>query len=179
MSLSDLAALGGFVSGLGVLVSLVFLYFQLRQLNFQARQNARHTQAQIFQGGGARVSNQMLSMADADLVAAAIIGNGGVATPEAIKARQFRLLWHTHYITWDDNHAQHEAGLLSDGVFARLRAIMIEDLRSNPGYVPMYLEFARDYAPDSSFHRFVHDVCSESSAPLAAASRKAAVSRLS
>ena len=100
MSLSDLAALGGFVSGLGVLVSLVFLYFQLRQLNFQARQNARHTRALIFQGGAARASSQMLTMADTDLVAASIIGNGGVVTPEAIKARQFRLLWHAHYITW-------------------------------------------------------------------------------
>jgi len=169
MSLSDLAALGGFVSGLGVLVSLVFLYFQLRQLNFQARQNVRHTQALIFQGGGARASSQMLTMTDADLVAASIIGNGGVVTPEAIKAQQFRLLWHTHYITWDDNHSQHEDGLISDAAFARLRAIMVENLKANPGYVPMYLEFARDYAPDSSFHRFVRDVCSEASAPPAAA----------
>jgi hypothetical protein len=169
MSFSNLAALGGFVSGVGVLVSLVFLYFQLRQLNFQARQNARHTQALIFQGGGARASSQMLTMANADLVAAAIIGNGGVVTPEAIKARQFRLLWHSHYITWDDNHSQHEGGLVSDEAFARLRAIMVESLKANPGYVPIYLEFARDHAPDSGFHRFVREVCSEASAPLALA----------
>jgi hypothetical protein len=38
MSLSDLAALGSFVSGLGVLVSLVFLYFQLRQIGVQVKQ---------------------------------------------------------------------------------------------------------------------------------------------
>lgn len=33
MSRSDLASLGSFVSGFAVLVSLVFLYFQLRQMN--------------------------------------------------------------------------------------------------------------------------------------------------
>lgn len=169
MSLSDLAALGGFVSGFGVLVSLVFLYFQLRQLNFQARQNARHTQALIFQGGGARASSQWLAMADADLAAASIIGNGGVVTPEAIKARQFRLLWKADYITWDDTYSHYEGGLVSDDAFARLRALMLENLRFNPGYVPMYLEFARDHARDTSFHRFLRDVCSEVSTPLAAA----------
>jgi hypothetical protein len=37
MTLSDLAALGSFVSGLAVLVSLIFLWFQLRQMNEQIR----------------------------------------------------------------------------------------------------------------------------------------------
>ena len=169
MLLSSLAALGSFVSGVAVLVSLGFLYFQLRQLNYQARQNARHTEAMIFQAGGTRSSSQWVAMADADLAAASIIGNGGVATPEAIKARQFHLLWHADYVAWDDVHSNHEVGLVSDEKFARLRANMVEGLRFNPGYVPKYLEFARDYAPDSSFHRFLRDVCAEASAPLPAA----------
>jgi hypothetical protein len=38
MSLSDLASLGSFVSGAAVLVSPVFLYFQLRQLSGQVKQ---------------------------------------------------------------------------------------------------------------------------------------------
>jgi hypothetical protein len=38
MSLSDLASLGSFVSGFAVLISLIFLYFQLRQVNRQVRQ---------------------------------------------------------------------------------------------------------------------------------------------
>jgi hypothetical protein len=169
MLLSTLASLGSFVSGLAVLMSLVFLYFQLRQLNYQARQNAKHTEAMIFQAGGARVSSQRLAMADADLAAASILGNGGVVTPEAIKARQFRLSWYADYITWDDIYSHRESGLVGDEVFARLRALMLEYLRFNPGYVPMYLEYARDYAPDTSYHRFLREVCSEASAPLAAA----------
>lgn len=38
MSLSDLAALGSFVGGVAVLVSLIFLYFQLRQIGAQMAQ---------------------------------------------------------------------------------------------------------------------------------------------
>jgi hypothetical protein len=41
MSLSDLASLGSFVSGVAVLVSLVFLYFQLRQMNAQVLQTEK------------------------------------------------------------------------------------------------------------------------------------------
>jgi hypothetical protein len=47
MSLSDLAALGSFVSGVAVLVSLVFLYFQLRQVGAQVQQAERNQQAMI------------------------------------------------------------------------------------------------------------------------------------
>jgi hypothetical protein len=168
MSFSDLASLGAFISGVGVLASLILLSFQLRQLNAQARQNARHTQALIFQGGGARASSQFLAMADADLVAAMIIGNGGDPTPEAVKTQQFWNLWLTHYITWDDNFSQHEQGLISDEVFARLCSGMLGQLRSNPGFVRLYLEFVRNHASDSRFHRFVREVCAEASSPTAA-----------
>src|SRR5215469_15950492 len=47
MSLSDLASVGSLVSGVAVLVSLVLLYFQLRQLNQQVRQAERNQQASI------------------------------------------------------------------------------------------------------------------------------------
>jgi len=50
MSLSDLASLGSFVSGLAVLVSLVFLYFQLRQLSGQVKQAEKNQRAFMNQG---------------------------------------------------------------------------------------------------------------------------------
>src|SRR5450755_1342360 len=45
MSLSDLAALGSFISGLAVLASLGFLYFQMRQVAEQVRQADRNQRA--------------------------------------------------------------------------------------------------------------------------------------
>src|SRR5215469_1497977 len=47
MPLSDLASLGSFVSGVAVLISLVFLYFQVRQVTAQVRQAERNQQASI------------------------------------------------------------------------------------------------------------------------------------
>lgn len=41
MSLSDLASIGSFVSGLAVLISLIFLYRQIKQANLLARSQAR------------------------------------------------------------------------------------------------------------------------------------------
>lgn len=55
MSLSDLASLGTFVSSIAVLVSLVFLYFQLRQLNAQVRQAEVNQQALVKQARTDRV----------------------------------------------------------------------------------------------------------------------------
>src|SRR5215472_7715408 len=47
MSLSDLASLGSFVSGVAVLISLIFLYFQVRQANQLVRQAEKNQQATI------------------------------------------------------------------------------------------------------------------------------------
>jgi len=44
MTRSDLASLGSFASGFAVLVSLIFLYFQLRLVNRQVLQAERQQQ---------------------------------------------------------------------------------------------------------------------------------------
>ena len=54
MTLSDLASVGSFVSGFAVLVSLVFLYFQLRQLNAQVLQAETNQRALLNQGAATR-----------------------------------------------------------------------------------------------------------------------------
>lgn len=53
MMLSDLAALGSFVSGVAVLISLIFLWFQLRQMNEQGRQNLMAVRAAASQAHSA------------------------------------------------------------------------------------------------------------------------------
>ena len=55
MSLSDLASIGSFVSGIAVLVSLVFLYFQLRQLGTQVLQTEKYQQTLVKQARTSRV----------------------------------------------------------------------------------------------------------------------------
>ena len=49
MSLSELAEIGSFISGVAVLTSLIFLYFQLRQINQQVKQAEKNQQSAIRQ----------------------------------------------------------------------------------------------------------------------------------
>ena len=55
MTLADLAAIGSFISGLAVLISLIFLYFQLRQVNEQVRQAEKNQRALMNQGSVTRL----------------------------------------------------------------------------------------------------------------------------
>src|SRR6185369_7999739 len=57
MTLSDLASIGSLVSGVAVLVSLVYLSLQIRQ-------NARHSKALIQQGRAARIADTALRLAE-------------------------------------------------------------------------------------------------------------------
>ena len=77
MSLSVLASLGSAISGFAVLISLVFLYFQLRQVTEQIRQAERNQRATIAQFRASRTVDAMLqgceaSMADAFFKATAV-----------------------------------------------------------------------------------------------------------
>ena len=54
MSLSELAEIGSFISGAAILSSLIFLYFQLRQINRQVKQAEKNQLSAIRQGRAAR-----------------------------------------------------------------------------------------------------------------------------
>lgn len=125
MSLIDLASLGSFVSGIAVLISLIYLALQISQ-------NAKHTRALIQQGRITGIIDQYLAMAATDLAAAYIVGNGGSATPEEIKRRQFFLECTTFQVRFDDTFTQHQEGLVNDDQFNRSCRHMVGVLRE-PG----------------------------------------------
>ena len=85
MSLSDLASLGSFASGVAVTVSLIYLIIQTRQ-------NVRHTRALIQQGATARTTQIALSQTDAANAAAFLAANGVDPTQEAIRRMQFAMM---------------------------------------------------------------------------------------
>jgi hypothetical protein len=125
MTLSDLASIGSLVSGVAVLVSLVYLAQQIRQ-------STKHTRAQIQQGRIQRITEQQLAFAQADMSAAWLAANGQDATPDAIRARQFRQQCIILYVGWDDTLSQYHDGLVSEEQFARFRRQMILMLQTSP-----------------------------------------------
>lgn len=126
MILSDFASIATVVSGVAVLGSLIYL-------GLQTRQNTKHIRALLWQGAADRGVSLNLALADRDLVAAHIIANGEVPTPEAIAERQFRLQCVAHYIQYEDLFAHRDEGLLSEETFQHFQAAMVAMLRDNPG----------------------------------------------
>lgn len=118
MSLSDLASLGSFISALAVLISLIFLYFQLRQLAVQVKQAEKNQQAAIQQSRNHRRIDMFMDRATNPALAEALAVSGSRPNEltmtqwlqtQAYSAASFGLA--------EDTFLQHKYGLLSDEFF--------------------------------------------------------------
>jgi hypothetical protein len=154
MSLSDLAAIGSLISGIAVLVSLIYL-------GVQTQQNSKHTKGLILQGRVARIVNQHIAIASSDLAAAWIVGNGGNATLEEIGRRQFFLQCLAYDLSWEDTVTQYEAGLLGKEQFDDFRAHVIVFLRE-PGLRSYFSKRPIPVDGPTKFQRFINELLSES-----------------
>lgn len=118
MTLSDLAALGSFVSGLAVLVSLVFLYFQLKQISEQVNQAEKHQRAAIGQG---RVNRMVeLSLRTVELEFGVAMVNVYTNSEKLTAHEIFQFLHYSRalFLNAEDTYYQHELGLLEEEQFA-------------------------------------------------------------
>jgi|SRR3569832_21580 len=112
MTLSDLASIGSLVSGLAVLVSLVYL-------NIQTRQSSKHTRALIQQGRSALWAELPLRYAQdpvlSDLRLRADIDALALDRTEIFRYRQSMF---SDFYFWEDQFYQRRDGLLDDDRFA-------------------------------------------------------------
>ncbi len=148
MTLDDLNAIVQTLGVLALIVSLVFVGFQLRQ-------NAKHTRAQIQSARVDRLMAQMIGFSDADKCAAYIRGNGGDPTPDAIKDRQFYLQCLAQLGVMIDVHTQYRDGLLSDEHFIGV-TVAYKRWLSEPGFRDMakaFMASGKDRTP--AFAAFV------------------------
>jgi len=147
MVLADIASISTAVSGLAVTASLIYV-------GIQTRQNVRHTRALIHQGTAARTTNTLLGFMNAEIITAWIEGNGGSATPDLIRQRQFHYHCGIAMIAMEDYFSQHDDGLLSEEQFSRgretfrsvlkepgLRAYWLKQRETMAGAAPRYCAF--------------------------------------
>ena len=118
MSLSDLASLGSFVSGVAVLVSLIFLYFQLRQLGNQVTQAEKNQKASIRQGRASRSSAIAMGVADPSLADAVLKAFTGAPDLTATQLYQFNRYCFAVFNGHEDSFYQNQDGLLTGSSFA-------------------------------------------------------------
>ena len=122
MSLTDLASIGSFVNGAAVLVSLIFLYFQLRQLGAQIKQAERNQRATIAQTRADRGVEMMLSTTNPSLAAATMKAMTGAADLTLNELTQFTFYARALFMNTEDTFYQNRNGLVDAGAYGAFLA---------------------------------------------------------
>jgi hypothetical protein len=117
MSLSDLASIGSLVSGIAVLISLIYL-------SLQVRQTEKNQKALIQQGRAARIADSVLQFAQGDLIKSFMKGQAGDADISAEDLARFRMIFRAMMISAEDSHFHHAQNLLDENAYASLVASM-------------------------------------------------------
>jgi hypothetical protein len=147
MSLSDLAALGSFFSGLGVLVSLVFLYFQLRQIGAQVAQSEKNQRAMMNQGALAGTRDIIRAFAEphaAALMSRVVAGERDFTGPELY---QLSMLLRQSLIGMQDALFQHREGLIDEGTLENAFRANRSTL-AQPVFRSIWLQSRETFAPE-------------------------------
>jgi len=163
MTLSDLSALGSFVSGFAVLVSLVFLYFQLRQIGAQVKQAEKNQQASIRQQRTARLVEMLATSTDAPFAQALVKGFAGAEDITDTQYAQFTFGMTASFRNCEDSFYQYADGLLNESAFDSLRLETRTQFRSagirvfwktsRGAFGKEFVSFMNDMMETTSVHR--------------------------
>ena len=147
VSLSDLASVGNFISSVAVVASLVFLYFQVRQVGEQVKLAEKSARAVIAQERLNRISSiQMQAAEEPSLADASFRGMAGAElTPTQFN--QFRAFAVARFLNSEDSYFQHKNGLLSDEAFATFERTFAAALRQ-PGVRVMWKRARDGFEPE-------------------------------
>ena len=141
MSLSDLASLGSFVSGLAVLVSLVYLALQVRQ----AEKNQR---AVLNQGYITRVTDYIRWYAESpinELRARVVAGDTSFTAEELLR---LSMAFRVTLLSAQDAYLQHKVGLVDAMTLDNSMRILKSVWLVQPVYRALWLEQAPTIAPE-------------------------------
>lgn len=126
MSLSDLASLGSFVSGIAVLISLLYLALQVRQ----TEKNQRGTIANV---RASRTVDVVLRGTDPSIATALQKTFGGAQDLTPFELRQFTAYAGAFLINSEDTFLQRRHGLLEDDAYRAYR-ISVSSMMANPAF---------------------------------------------
>lgn len=147
MSLSDLAALGSFVSGLGVLMSLLFLFFQLRQISAQMEQAKKYQRAMMNQGALASTIEIIRAFGEpnaAKLMSRVLAGEQDFTAPEIY---QLSMMQRQSLIGMQDALFQHLEGLIQEDTLENSFRANRSTL-AQPVFRALWLQSRETYAPE-------------------------------
>jgi len=118
MTLTDLSSIGSFISGIAVLTSLVFLWFQLRQIGRQVQQAEKNQQSMIAQARTERLVAINLTMADPLMADAVSRGMTGADDITFTQFNQCRAFFRTTFLSSEEAYFQNVNGLFTESAFS-------------------------------------------------------------
>jgi hypothetical protein len=133
MTLADIASISSAISGIAVVASLVFLYFQVRQVGEQVKLAEKNQQAAIRQGRTTRIVDMMLATMEPNIAETMMKVARGDADITAVQLQQYRTYMVASINHFEDSFYQHEDGLLNDVAFATVVSGIRASVAS-PGY---------------------------------------------
>jgi hypothetical protein len=125
LSLSDFAAVASLINSAAVVISLIYLGLQVNQAERNQRASIRH-------GRATRSVDIILAMSEPSMGEALPKGVAGAEDITPAQFGQFTAIYGAFLASAEDSYLQHGEGLLSDAVFASLRASWAQTL-SQPG----------------------------------------------
>ena len=117
MSLPDLAAIGGFVSGVSVFVTLLFLLLQMRQTN-------KNQRAPMQQMRSARSAETQLKASEPYAAEAMSRAFANDVTMNDTQVRSFFVICVASVTNWEDSFFQHRSGAMDAASFASDIAVL-------------------------------------------------------
>jgi len=105
MSLSDLASLGSFVSGVAVIVTLIFVLLQMRQANLNQR-------ALMQQMRSARTIDTLLKHAEPEIADVLRRAFANDLSMDDVQLQSFLEIQIANQVNWEDSFLQHKMGTL-------------------------------------------------------------------
>ena len=111
MTLSDLASIGSLVSGVAVLISLIYLALQIRQ-------SERNQRAIIQQTRASRTADVLIGIAQPGIIESYYKVADGDEDVSLIDIRRFGSLFRASLYGFEDAYFQHKNRLLDDNAFA-------------------------------------------------------------
>jgi hypothetical protein len=153
MTLSDIASLGSLVSGIAVLISLVYL-------SLQVKQSERNQQAAIRQGRIGRVVDIMLAAAEPSISEAFVKATRGSDDISAVQLNQFMICTRASFFNIEDGFYQHKDGLLNDSAFDNM-VVAIRSMFASPSHRVAWKSLTIHF--DAEFVAFMDKLLAEAS----------------
>jgi hypothetical protein len=142
MSLSDLAALGSFISGIAVVVTLAFLLVQTRQ-------TLRNQRSLMQQGRTARIVDGIYRQAEPRIMEVMLRARAGDATLDPLQIETFLRISQASLISMEDTYLQHQLGTIEPAVW-KTSTTRLADFLAQPGARAAWNShrptFSRDFA---------------------------------